>query len=303
VLQKQRRGFSPVVAIHVSEATKVLGSLGHTAVEIPYLWPHIKPQLRTALYVVVSDADIAVGSLLNGAEPKYPILISLAAACISDATTNEIKEFVQAGGHVYVGSTSWTRNESGALRGASGTAGKYDWHLINVSADNSFSATFQPVNTIDADPDNLWLNEINDPLPTSIWYEFPAVETISKIGLWQASYVEPWSYRFRDYEVFVSADGTNWNSVATNTGTDVPHAYQETSFTAVAAKFVKITAKYPSWEDQSYQSYDTRTGSGWMASRPTTRMGTRSSIAPLCSAPRPRSRYPLRWDFYLRAQA
>ena len=253
----------PVVAIHVSETTDACwDSLSGPYDDWKY-W-HIYGFLMESLksdgtpYVVVSDAGITDGILMSGTMPKYPILISLAAACISDATASEIKEFVQAGGHAYVGSTSWTRNESGVLRGVSGTSGKYAWTSVTVSADNYFSGTFLPVNTIDADPDNLWLNDINDTLPTSIWYEFPAVETISKVGIWQASYTEPWSYRIRDYEVFISSDGATWTSVATNTGTDVPHAYQETTFTPVSAKFVRITAKYPSWEDQTYQSYDTK---------------------------------------------
>jgi len=53
--------------------------------------------------------------------------------------------------------------------------GKYDWNLINVYADNYFSDTFLPINTIDDNTANMWFNAIDDTLPTSIWYEFPAV--------------------------------------------------------------------------------------------------------------------------------
>ncbi|MHC5183834.1 MAG: galactose-binding domain-containing protein, partial [Planctomycetota bacterium] len=122
---------------------------------------------------------------------------------------------------------------------------------------NWFSETYLPLNTIDADTDSIWLNDIDDTLPTSIWWEFPGIETISKVGLWQTSYTAPWSYRIRNYEIFVSTNGTDWTSVATNTGTDTPHDYQETSFTPVSAKFVKITALYPSWEDELLGGYDT----------------------------------------------
>ena len=252
----------PYTAIHVSENTAAhWDTLGGPHNDWKY-W-HIYGFLMEALrsdgtpYVILSDADIEAGALLTNSQPKYPILISLATDCISDATANQIKSFVQAGGHAYAGSTAWTRDENCQLRGAGALAGKYDWHDVVVTADNYFGGAFLPVNTIDDNPDNIWLNQIDDTLPTSIWYEFPAEETISKVGLWQASYTEPWSYRLQAYEVFVSTDGIAWTSVATNTGTDVPASYQETAFTPVSAKFVKITAYYPSWEDGVYQSYDT----------------------------------------------
>ena len=67
--------------------------------------------------------------------------------------------------------------------------GKYNWTLINVDANNYFDYPFPgdytPENSIDDNPTNEWLNAIDDLLPTSIWYEFPNVETISKVGTWQ----------------------------------------------------------------------------------------------------------------------
>ena len=62
--------------------------------------------------MAVSDADIARG-LLEGERPRYPILISLAAACLPDEAALRIAEYAAAGGHVYAGSTAWTRDEQG----------------------------------------------------------------------------------------------------------------------------------------------------------------------------------------------
>ena len=243
------------VAIHISEATKThWDSLGgpHDEWQQWHIYGFLMEQLRSdgTPFNVVLDADIEAGLLMDAGTPRYAILFSLANDCIADAVAAQIETFVAAGGHVFVGSTSWTRYENGIIRGTGTESGKYDWNLINVDADNWFSSSFLPVNTIDDSTNNEWLNDIDDTLPTSIWWEFPNAETISKVGLWQTSYSEPWSYRLQNYEIFISTNGTDWTSVATNTGTDTPADYQETSFTPVIAKFVKITAYYPSWEDE-----------------------------------------------------
>ena len=51
---------------------------------------------------------------------------------------------------------------------------------VVATAENSFSATYLPGNTIDFDCDNQWINAIDDPLPTWLQYEFPATHTLSK---------------------------------------------------------------------------------------------------------------------------
>lgn len=252
----------PLVAIHISEYTAAhWTTLGGPHNDWKY-W-HIYGFLMEAFqsdgtpYTVLTDANIEAGALLDSGTPRYPIFISLAAACISDLEADQIRAYVQAGGHAYAGSTAWTRDETCQLRGASSNTGKYAWNTVNVYADNFFSASFSPSFTIDDNADNLWLNAIDDTLPTSIWWELPAEETISKIGLWQASYVPPWSYRIRDYQVSLSTNCTDWTPVATNTGQDIPGDYQETSFTPAAARCIRVTADYPSWEDEDYSGYNT----------------------------------------------
>ena len=252
----------PLVAIHISEYTAAhWNTLGGPHNDWKY-W-HIYGFLMEAFqsdgtpYTVLTDANIEAGALLDSGTPRYPILISLAAACISNLEADQIRAYVQAGGHAYAGSTAWTRDETCQLRGASSNTGKYAWNTVNVYADNFFSASYAPSLTIDDNADNLWLNAIDDTLPTSIWWELPAEETISKIGLWQASYVPPWSYRLRDYQVSLSTNCTDWTPVATNTGQDIPGDYQETSFTPAAARCIKVTTNYPSWEDEVYSGYNT----------------------------------------------
>lgn len=250
------------VAIHISEATRThWNNLGgpHNDWQHWHIYGFLMEQLRSdgTPFDVVLDADIHTGALMNEGELRYAIVFSLANDCISDDVAAKIEDFVSAGGHVFVGSTSWTRNENGVLRGTQPIEGKYDWTLINAGADNWFGPSFLPINTIDDNPDNQWLNHIDDILPTSIWWQFPAVETISKIGIWQTDYAPDWSYRIKEYEISTSTNGTDWTPVATNTGTNIPGDYQETSFEPIGASYVRITAYYPSWEDGVFQDYNT----------------------------------------------
>lgn len=126
----------PIVAVHESELTASFettpasgatptgaGTTGnqwwlsswnyHTIVDT------VEESLRSdgTAYVVVSDADIKNGELiaLDGS-PKYPILISLAAVGVEDATANAISSYASAGGYVIVGSSSFTRRPDGSAR-------------------------------------------------------------------------------------------------------------------------------------------------------------------------------------------
>jgi hypothetical protein len=68
-------------------------------------------------YDVLQGTDIAGGSLLDGAStPKYPILVSLSTESVSDAEATAIRNYVQAGGTVYVSGAAWTRYENGTPR-------------------------------------------------------------------------------------------------------------------------------------------------------------------------------------------
>ncbi len=126
----------PVVAIHVSEATQALESItadsptptgsGTTGKEwwTPW-WPyHVMPEsLKEALlsdgtpFVVVNDAQIAAGFLLDGDKPRFPIVISLSAEAVDDDEIDPLREYVSAGGFLLVGSSAFTRYPDGTSRG------------------------------------------------------------------------------------------------------------------------------------------------------------------------------------------
>jgi len=108
------------VAIHVSENTR---SHGLSLTDNSWSYFQIYTLLEEALiadgtpYVEVSDADVAVGQLLTSAgAPKYPIFISLAAECVSDAEVQAIRAYVSSGGFAYFGSSAWMRNLDGSWR-------------------------------------------------------------------------------------------------------------------------------------------------------------------------------------------
>ena len=130
----------PKVAIHVSELTQALEALpaGPNTPKPPtvpdasgYEWWYtswhyfVMPEsLKEALssdgtpYAVVTDADISAGNLLHpDGSPKYPILISLAAEAIRDDEIAPLRNYVDAGGFLFVGSSSFTRNPNGTTRG------------------------------------------------------------------------------------------------------------------------------------------------------------------------------------------
>ena len=106
----------PVVAVHVSENTE-----SHWSNNGWTYWA-IYASLEEALssdgtpFVEVNDSLIESGGLLSSGEPKYPIFISLAAECVSDAAASQILEYVSSGGFAYVGSSAWTRYSNGTAR-------------------------------------------------------------------------------------------------------------------------------------------------------------------------------------------
>ena len=128
---------SPVVAIHVSEHTAALENVAATAptptgpdTTGKEWWIHswryfvAHQSLEEALqsdgtpYVEVSDADIAAGELLTAdGLPRYPIVISLAAEAIANNEVQPLRDYVDAGGFLMAGSSSFTRNPNGTTRG------------------------------------------------------------------------------------------------------------------------------------------------------------------------------------------
>ena len=250
------------VAIHLSEHTRIgWPALGGPHDDWPRPW-HIYGFLMEQLradgtpFDVVTDADISGGKLvLAGGAPRYAILFSLANDCISDQAAKQIMNFVRAGGHAFVGSTSWTRNEGCKLRGVPGGTPIYEPTNVQVTAENSFSSDYAPANTIDTNCDNLWINRGDDLLPTWIQFQVPKARIISKVGVVQSNYERlnrGHTYRIRNYEVQVapgpSCADADFRHVASNTLPDVSGHYQETTFPPATARCVRIVARHPSYE-------------------------------------------------------
>jgi len=146
----------PVVAIHVSELTQALESVpatpptptgpGTTGYEWVYTSWHyfvayesLKEALRSdgTPFVEISDADIISGVLLqpNGS-PKYPILISLASEAISDDEIGPLRNYVNSGGFLLIGSSAFTRNPDGTMRDDFVLADEMGVHVVNQNLDN-----------------------------------------------------------------------------------------------------------------------------------------------------------------------
>ena len=129
----------PVVAIHVSEVTQALEttpaaqSTPHGSDTTGHEWwtpwwhyfvmsESVKEALRSdgTPFVIVTDADITAGNLLNSdGTPKYPILISLASESIRDDEVSPLTGYVSAGGFLLMGSSSFTRHPDGTTPSAS----------------------------------------------------------------------------------------------------------------------------------------------------------------------------------------
>ena len=258
------------VAIHVSENTAAGWSrLGgpHAEEGWPRPW-HIygflMEQLRSdgTPFDVVTDADIVSGKLvLDAVSPKYAIMFSLANDCISEIVARQVEAFVRAGGHAFVGSSSWTRNERCEFRGPL----LYLPGHVGVSAENTFSAEHNAGNTVDANCDNLWINRIDDRLPTFVQFTFLSGNpTITRVGVVQSNYEERglgFTYRIRDYDVQIAATprcaDADFRTVASRTLLDFSGYYQETTLPRpVTAHCVRIVAR-SSYETKPYPGSDT----------------------------------------------
>ena len=126
----------PIVAIHDSEYTRALENQNASGATPtgpgttgrqwwPTDWHYfvmpeaIKESLRSdgTAFTVVGDSNILAGALLTNGAPMYPILISLAAEAIHDNQIAALTNYVAAGGFLFVGSSSFTRNTNGTTRG------------------------------------------------------------------------------------------------------------------------------------------------------------------------------------------
>ena len=152
----------PLVAIHISELTQALETMpanpptptgsGYSG----YEWFHtawhyfVMPEsLKIALesdgtpYVVVTDADIAAGDLLDGGSPRYPIVFSLASEAVDDNGIQPLRDYVNAGGYLFVGSSAFTRNPDGTTRGNFALSGEMGLNMVNNTLENwAFNSSF-----------------------------------------------------------------------------------------------------------------------------------------------------------------
>ncbi len=88
-------------------------------------------------FVEVSDADIAAGKLLHpDGSPRYPILISLASEAVATNEIAPLRNYVAAGGILFVGSSAFTRNPDGTTRGDFALADEMGLHMVNPALQN-----------------------------------------------------------------------------------------------------------------------------------------------------------------------
>jgi hypothetical protein len=250
----------PIVAVHVSEYTR--SHWFYTSWTYFQIYELLEEALRSdgTPFVEVNDSQVESGYLLTGSGlPKYPIFISLGAECISSVEAQRIRDYVQAGGFAYVGSSSWTRNQDGTPYVITPPS-----ETVNVVADSEWDLASGPGadpryvanKTLDGDPNTQWFtdNNVYDtnglPVngPINITYTFETVHEINKTTLIQTSWTGL-EYKTKDYDVWVSPDGTSWNKVAQNTLPNASSAAQDTTFAPVNAKKVRITITSV-WEPQ-----------------------------------------------------
>jgi hypothetical protein len=241
----------PYVAVHVSEYTRT--HWFYTSWKYYHIYKYLEESLRSdgTPFLEITDAQIENGQLLTASSsPKYPILISLAAECISSTEAQKIKEYVEAGGFAYVGSSSWTRKEDGSPLSVGG-------ETVTVVADCTWDGSGGPgedpryiaSKTLDGDPTTYWLMDNNKydgttglPVdkPINITYTFDQVYELKWVEVTQSSFTAS-NYKTKNYEIYTSIDGTLWNKVAQNTLPNTNGAVQATTFTPTSAGKVRIS--------------------------------------------------------------
>ena len=224
----------PVVAIHVSELTQALETIpaGANTPKPPAFpdasgnewwytaWHYfVMPEsLKEALdadgtpYVVVTDADILAGNLLNtDGSPKYPILISLAAEAIHNDEILPLRTYVNAGGFLFIGSSSFTRNTNGTTRGNFALSSEMGLQMTNASLNNLYQNTI-----FTRSSSNRLVSHI--PTGTLNWYlpltseEIPLGTTAGHV-VHQAHY----AWRVTNINAEILANGSSGPLVATKT--------------------------------------------------------------------------------------
>ena len=151
----------PVVAIHVSENTQAFatmpasGSTPTGAGTTGYQWFYTSwnyfvgyESLEEALrsdgtpFVTVTNAQIAAGQLLNSnGTPRYPIVISLGSEAINTNEVAPLTAYVNAGGFLFAGSSSFTRNPNGTPLNNFALAGVMGINMVNSEFNNWYLNT------------------------------------------------------------------------------------------------------------------------------------------------------------------
>jgi hypothetical protein len=162
----QAQAALPLVAIHDSELTRALETMPATGATPtgpgttgfqwwPTNWHYFvmadaaKQMLSSdgTAFAVVSDAQIGSGQLLDGSGfPNYPIVISLASEAIDDGEIARLTNYVGAGGMLFMGSSSFTRNTNGTTRNDFALAAQMGLHMVAPGLTNwTVNSTFTAV--------------------------------------------------------------------------------------------------------------------------------------------------------------
>jgi uncharacterized repeat protein (TIGR01451 family) len=132
-----------MVAIHVSEHTQALdtGDTWYTSWHYFVMYESLEEALSSdgTPFVEMRDADISAGQLLEAdGSPRYPIVFSLASEAIDDAEVAPLRDYVAAGGFLFVGSSAFTRNPDGTTRGDFALADEMGLHMVNPDHDHNW---------------------------------------------------------------------------------------------------------------------------------------------------------------------
>ena len=145
----------PIVAIHDSELTRAFltqaasnGTPTGAGTTGKQWWPtdwnyFVMPEALQEMFrsdgtafTVLGDSNITAGLLLRTACPRYPIFISLAAEAIRDDEIAPLTNYVAAGGFLFIGSSSFTRNTNGTSRGNFAIASAMGVNMVSNSLAN-----------------------------------------------------------------------------------------------------------------------------------------------------------------------
>src|ERR1700722_11116385 len=156
----------PLVAIHDSELTRALetqpavsptpanaGTTGFQWWTIDWHYFVMPESLKEAFrsdgtaFTVVGDSNISAGALLTNGVPAYPIVITLASEAMTHAENAPSPSYVAAGGFLFVGGSSFTRQTNGSSRGDFALATQMGVHmavpaLTNWTTNNTLTRQF-----------------------------------------------------------------------------------------------------------------------------------------------------------------